>query len=66
MKKIIFGFAFLCALTISSCGNGNKKTTETVEQVTVETVDTVATEVLDSVVIVKDETVETEKVEETL
>ena len=55
MKKIIFGIAMLCALTISSCC-GNKKTVETE---TTET--TVVEEVVDSVAV--ETVVEAEKVE---
>ena len=52
MKKIIFGVAMLCALTISSCC-GNKKAVETETTVVEEVVDSVAVETV----------VEAEKVE---
>ena len=63
MKKFIFGFAMLCALTITSCGNGNKKATEAeVTETTV--VEEVATEVAATDSVAVEEVATEAKVEE--
>lgn len=60
MKKIVLGFALVCAFALASCGGKSTKT-ETVEPTVVEEV---STEVVTDSTVVEEVVTETEKVEE--